>query len=352
MAMALALGVLASPLQAITVTATHDAVDADLGDGACGDSTGQCTLRAAIQHANVTPGPDVIVLTPGYYLLSIPGESEDDGAEGDLDITDSVGLVGLPGQGTTIDGNGLDRVFDIFNGAEAIITDLIVTGGGSGAPGGTEGGGIYINDGELDLRNSQVTGNTGRRAGIEASFTTSVKIEDSVISHNRAVSGTNVYRTAGIYVGSPLGEVTIKRSTIARNVCGAGTSACDSGVVFQFCDPWTPHLENVTIAENTAGVTTHACNLSIENGTLVGSTDESGLNFGTTEGWETVTVTNTILAHNWKDCRADDLNIAGGGNLDSDDSLRPEPDGWRLASHRTTAPPVGFLQIRHARTPS
>jgi CSLREA domain-containing protein len=39
-----------------TVTSTGDAMDAIPGDGICDDGTGDCTLRAAINEANATPG--------------------------------------------------------------------------------------------------------------------------------------------------------------------------------------------------------------------------------------------------------------------------------------------------------
>ena len=42
------------------VNSTGDAGDANLTDGSCNDGTGSCTLRAAIQQANSTPGADTI----------------------------------------------------------------------------------------------------------------------------------------------------------------------------------------------------------------------------------------------------------------------------------------------------
>ncbi len=46
-----------------------------------------CTLRAAIQNANASPGADVINLAAGTYTLTIPGVGENAAAAGDLDIT-------------------------------------------------------------------------------------------------------------------------------------------------------------------------------------------------------------------------------------------------------------------------
>jgi CSLREA domain-containing protein len=318
-ATALALGVLASPLQAITVTVTYDAVDADLGDGLCGDAAGECTLRAAIQHANTDPDLDIIVLPPGHYLLTIPGEDENAAAEGDLDVTESVALVGLPDGSTTIDANGLDRVIEIFGGATAAIIDLTLTGGGAGPSGGSPGGGIVVSGGGLDLRKSRVMGNSGQDAGVLAIQSTSFAIEDSVIADNYSVTEGNVLRSGGVYVSNPQGEVSIQRSTIASNACGPGTAACKTGVQFTDCGSWVPQLENVTIAENAGGVFTLGCSLSITNATLVGSTEDPALHFNVTGGSEQLAVTNTIIAHNYRDCLSD-RSIAGGANLDTDNT--------------------------------
>src|SRR5947209_19288119 len=43
-----------------TVNSTGDGADSNVGDGVCNDGAGNCTLRAAIQQANATPGTDTI----------------------------------------------------------------------------------------------------------------------------------------------------------------------------------------------------------------------------------------------------------------------------------------------------
>jgi CSLREA domain-containing protein len=55
----------ASP-STFTVNSTGDAPDSDTADGICDDDTGNCTLRAAIEQANATPGTDTIA-------FNIPG---------------------------------------------------------------------------------------------------------------------------------------------------------------------------------------------------------------------------------------------------------------------------------------
>ena len=105
--------VAAPPARALgfAVDVLTDAVDATL-DGVCDDGAGNCTLRAAIQEANDSPGPHTIVLPAGTVTLSIAGTGEDAAATGDLDVTTEVTITGNVA-GTTIDGAGVDRVFDV-----------------------------------------------------------------------------------------------------------------------------------------------------------------------------------------------------------------------------------------------
>ena len=51
--------VMAAPF---TVDSTADSHDATPGDGTCADSSGRCTLRAAIEEANAAASADTITL--------------------------------------------------------------------------------------------------------------------------------------------------------------------------------------------------------------------------------------------------------------------------------------------------
>ena len=57
-----------------TVNSTGNNADADVGNGLCATSDGQCTLRAAIQEANATPVLDTIgfALGGGPQRISVP----------------------------------------------------------------------------------------------------------------------------------------------------------------------------------------------------------------------------------------------------------------------------------------
>src|SRR3954471_2309484 len=55
-----------------TVNSTADVVDFNPGNGVCETATGNgvCTLRAAVQEAGATSGPNTISVPAGTYLLS------------------------------------------------------------------------------------------------------------------------------------------------------------------------------------------------------------------------------------------------------------------------------------------
>src|SRR5262245_59962584 len=83
------------------VNSTADKTDINPGDGLCETDGGDCTLRAAIQEANVLEGSDTISIPAGTYTLSIASPAEDAPATGDLDITDSLTITGA-GIGVTV----------------------------------------------------------------------------------------------------------------------------------------------------------------------------------------------------------------------------------------------------------
>ena len=107
-----------------TVNTETDLVDDNPGDGTCSTASGKCSLRAAIMETNALPGRDVINLPKGSYTLSIPEAFLDGPERGDLDITDSLGLVGAGVDTTFIDGNDTTRVLEIsHSGIDLLVAD-------------------------------------------------------------------------------------------------------------------------------------------------------------------------------------------------------------------------------------
>src|SRR4051794_28112260 len=120
-------------------TAT-DAVDANVGGGGCAAVGGGCTLRAAVQEANVTPALDTIVLPSGQTAHLTIGAAGTTGPDhGDLDVTHDLTVQSSGAEPATIDGGDVDRIFDVPAATPNI--KLTLTG--------------------LTLQNGKVTGESG-----------------------------------------------------------------------------------------------------------------------------------------------------------------------------------------------
>lgn len=207
----------ASPVRAeltatFTVNAGNDEIDFFPGDGICETATGNhiCTLRAAIMEANAFPGADTINLPYSTYLLTIPGADEDFSRTGDLDITESLTILGEQSDGSVIEATGLgDRVLHIIPSvALASISNVTIQwgeayyGGGiaSYAPlelnnveirnnhGDGWGGGIY-SDAPLTIKNSTLYGNSAVWGGGGMVSDNSIVIENTLFTMNTADNG-------------------------------------------------------------------------------------------------------------------------------------------------------------------
>jgi CSLREA domain-containing protein len=335
------------------VNSTDDIPDANPGDGVCETALGNhvCTLRAAIQEANATPGYDAVNLQANaQYLLARPG-LDDTSLNGDLDIRDSVDIVGAGAASTIIDGNNIDRVFHVLacignagscalgnvvasmsgitirhgytacadlvcdNGSGGgIFMDAIFTGGNSLGPtltltdcvieentavGG--GGGIYVG-GQLTLIHGIVADNT-------ASFGGGISVQPGGLSltvENSAISGNSAGQGGGIslYIQGG-GGAQITNSTISGNHAGqlgGGIHIVDTG------DLWL-NVVNSTISLNSSaddggGLYANGGTTSLFNVTIAGNTansDKSGSGVGGgvyNHSGAALNFTNSIIANN------------------------------------------------------
>lgn len=284
-----------------SVNSIKDAVDLNPGDSICATSTGQCTLRAAIQEANALPGRDEIFAPGAVYRISIPGAGEDCAATGDLDITDDLTISGAGPGATIVDGAGLDRVFQIqpsqakCNVAAPKIPQVTMIGmsvrNGNVVAANDSGGGIFNGianqqGGFLKLINVVVTGNSAIfGGGIMNGWGVSAVIEGVTVSNNSAAYG------AGLYTRD-IGKVSIVNSTFSNNTASTGGGGIDTWFKADLS------LRNVTVAQNSAAI-------------------GAGINreFNT----QAVTPRSTIVAANsGGDCRG--VIVSDGYNLDSDNT--------------------------------
>ncbi len=216
---------------------------ADTADGAC---NADCSLREAVLAANAKPGDDVILLRPGVYLLSLAG-NEDLGAAGDLDVQDDLVILGL-GAGaasTIVDGNGIDRIFQIPGGISLEIRDLTLRNGR--APGA---GGAILNAGELTILRSVLSGNSSVVGAAGAGFGGAIltdgnnsflQVADSTLAANTAQGGGGAIALGG--------EASLDNVTISGN----RSVADHGGGLYVFSDALAT-VNNATITSNTAAL--------------------------------------------------------------------------------------------------
>ena len=273
------------------VDSPADGVDANPGDGTAADALGRATLRAAIQEANAASQPTTIIVDAGTYTLTIPGDSEDLGNTGDLDVNAEVTLYGASRFGTTIDGNQLDRVIDV-HGGELNVVGLTLTGG---RVSGNETGGAIRASADVSLSGATVSDSFAHIGGGIAMDTgvglqPSLNILESVVKENRAVESGGGIAVIGC------GELTLEASSVARNTLvspslgGAGISI-DGGF-----DPLLgPDVVNFCLVDFTLPAPAHI----IDSSTISENGDRDDSVGGVyARGHEFLVVTHSTIAKN------------------------------------------------------
>jgi hypothetical protein len=240
-------------LSTFQVNTTLDTVAVNLHTGK--DNTGHVSLRSAIMAADAHGGSDTIKLKSGLFKLTMPGANEDASASGDLDITGPLTIKGAgPGQ-TIVDGNNLDRVFDILGGKVSItgltvqhglsdngggirndggrvtLSSVVVTQneavGSSGASGAQGMGGGLVGANGTD----GVSGSDGHGGGIfnEAG---SIAISNSTISSNQAIGGDGGQGGAGVagQGSGAAGASSLDGTGGAGGNAGVGGSGSGAGI--------------------------------------------------------------------------------------------------------------------------
>lgn len=196
-----------------------------------------CTLRAAIQQANLCTGSNTIKVPPGIYKLKA-FTGTDDVTKGDLNITDDVVI-----QPNLTNGNGpviVDaqdsgtRVFDIESAGAAhsvSLEGLVIRNGNAGAAYATsKGGGIFTQHTNLSLVRTSLLYNTALSGGglyvvgQSGSMTSAVIAYDSTIANNTGGNAGGGVEVVPGY-GSTYGSFTGYFSTIADNTSGNNGSS-------------------------------------------------------------------------------------------------------------------------------
>ncbi len=206
----------------------------------CLDSGGLCTLRGAVQAANTAGGANTIQLPPGDFELTIAPTGTSDASTGNLDVTSGTLTVTGAGQtATTIDGNDLDRIFNVQFGASLALSDVTLQGGrpvplsGLGlAPGVCPAGGLpaegdggaILSAGALTLTDDTLTQNSANGSGGAVDLTgfgTTVMVTGSTVTSNTSCEPTSgfpsEFNSGGGINNANGAALTIDSSTINDN---------------------------------------------------------------------------------------------------------------------------------------
>ncbi len=283
-----------------------------------------CTLRAAIEETNALPGEDVILLRAGTYRFNKSGANEDQAFTGDLDITDSVQIVGAGIDQTFIDAAALDRVFDMFGQNVTVsLSGLTITNGSlpTGLADSQKGGGAIRNKSflfleSIVLENNMVAGTTSEDVGGGLFNEGICSIQKSTINDNRANEG------GGIFNG-PGSSLMLAESAIIHNSSEAGGGFANQGIAT---------LINSTVSNNSVSKNSYLLgggiknwgHLQITQSTIAENSSLDGGGGISNNG--TISLVNTLIAGNvGGNCQLAVDQVSQGNNLDSDASCLSFP---------------------------
>lgn len=196
----------------VQVTVAPRTFTVDLGtDESDGDfSTGDLSLREAVEQANVVAGTAIVNFASALngQTINLSGTS--------ITITDDITINGPGADQLTISGNNAVRIFDVSSGRRVAIDGVRISNGASAV----DGGGIR-NAGTLTVTNSVVSNNvtSGSAGGAGISNTGTLKIENSTLSGNTAAGSGGAVRNTG--------TLRISNSTLSGNqaaIRGGGDS--------------------------------------------------------------------------------------------------------------------------------
>ncbi len=246
-------------------------------DDFAGAHTTPGTLRWAISQANGNAGADRIVFSvngPFNMMASTEGSGNSGGnsnANTDFEIDGSLDIVGNGSNLTVIQGNGVDRMFDLHSGT-VTMSGLTIQGGKDEA-----GAGLNIRSGvALTLNDVVVASNVGYGGSSKGSGI----LNAGTLTLNRVTIQNNGNTTSGDVDGAGIYNDT-NATLIARDVAIQGNTADgkSGGGLYIKAGTGSVTLQNVTLSGNTAskggGLYNAHTGTTLTNVTIAGNTATS-----------------------------------------------------------------------------
>jgi hypothetical protein len=243
-----------------TVNHNGDTTDANVGDGVCADSNGNCTLRAAIEEANATPAQDAV-----NFALPVP--STIDLTLGEITISTSIYIIGPGARKLTVQrspsaGTPQFRIFGVQPSNGLRLPPTTIRG--------------------MSIKNGNVSGDGG---AIYTEYNSALQLTEVSITNNTAAASAGAVFSAGV--------LNVTRSLIASNTAN-GLFA--GGIVA--IAPENSYITNSTLTNNTGGqggAIYNAGNLTLVNDTISHNTARDAGSSVANGSTGTVNVFNTII---------------------------------------------------------
>lgn len=292
-----------------------------------------CSLREAVLAANsdsavggcsAGSGADTIVIASGLgapvtFTLTLNGAGEDAAQSGDLDITSDLTITpSLASQSgaVIIDGDGNDRVFQLFKNAHVTLNGLVVQHGNPGNA--ADGGGIYVEPVAFLTMNQSLIRNNEANNGGGAMVYGSLTLNNSTVegnSHGGINNSGGLLLFTNVTVRNNSGDYGIRNHTIAGLTFTGGTVENNQGGIDN--DNSTATLTNVIIQSNYTGGGVYnngnsITRLKISKSQILSNTASSGGGVSSSGTATVATIEDTRIAYN-KAIGSTGLAGSGGG---------------------------------------
>ena len=370
-----AAAVTTSPAPLFLATITVDRTDDVVAAAACTAAANDCSLRGAVEFANLNPGTTISV-PAGSYQLNIAGGAVEgfsgNNSIGDLDVRGNNTIITGAGANTTIINQTQpnDRVLEIN---PDLLADFNFTISGVTISGGKEttavgGGGIVagaINN-TMSVTNCAISGNSASGTGTFGGGGImhqggSLTITGTTFSNNSSTSsGGGLSYTAGDpFNRRPSnGTLSISGSTFSGNSAASAAAGGGAADLFDFNGSTSSYAINSSTFSTNTATTGSGGAIIVESGSLTLSTSSLSSNSAASRGGAiyssgNAAVTFSRLVGNSVPTVTNGLTLFNAGAaFTADDNWWGTNTGPSANDFVGSLAPPNFLQLRISANPT